>query len=84
MEVSGDKENTRISLDISPLFFHILSKLVLALVLTYEETVQAVAVKGDVLLPKPFLDPSPHTAQPDSAPLDCHVHGKLKKHLRGR
>jgi hypothetical protein len=59
-------------LDISPLFFHIVFKLVQALFIIYDEIFQAVAVKGDVLFLKTFLD---LTAQhpsfsSDSAPLD--------------
>jgi hypothetical protein len=56
MEVNGDKKSTRIHLGISPLFFHIVLKLVQALLIKCDEIFQAVAVKGDVLLPKPFLD----------------------------
>jgi hypothetical protein len=55
MEVSGDQEGTWISLDVSPLFFHIVSKLVQALVIMYDESFQALAV-DDVLLQKLFLD----------------------------
>jgi hypothetical protein len=73
------------SLDISPLFFHIVSKLVQELVITCDEIFQALAAEGDVLHTKPFLDPPPHLPySPDSAPIDFHVFGKLKKHLRGR
>jgi hypothetical protein len=43
-------------LDISPLFFNILSTLVQALVIIYDGIFQALAVEGNVLLPKPFLD----------------------------
>jgi hypothetical protein len=64
MEVTGDKESTQISLDISPLFFHIISKLVQALVTTYNEVSQALAVEGDIPLSKPFLDLTPPTIQP--------------------
>jgi hypothetical protein len=53
--VNGSKKITRICLDNSALFFHILSKLVQALFITYDEISQALAV-GDVLLPKPFLN----------------------------
>jgi hypothetical protein len=53
------------SLDNSPLFLHIVSKLVQALV-TYDEIFQALAVEGD-LLQKPFLDLS----------FDCVVRLKL-------
>jgi hypothetical protein len=56
LEVIGDKKSTPTSLDISPLFFHVVSKLVQALVITYYEIFQALAIEGDVLLPKPFLD----------------------------
>jgi hypothetical protein len=44
-------------LEISPVFFHIVSKLVQALVITHSEIFQALAVEVDVLLPKPFLNP---------------------------
>jgi hypothetical protein len=64
VEVSEDKECTQISLDISPLFFHIVSKLVQALVISYSEIFQALVVEGDILLPRPFLDPVPPTIQP--------------------
>jgi hypothetical protein len=37
----------------SSLFFHIVSKLVQALVITYDKIFQALAVEGDVLLQKP-------------------------------
>jgi hypothetical protein len=47
------------SLDISPVFFSTVSKLVQALGITYDEIFQALAVEGDVLLPKSFLDPTP-------------------------
>jgi hypothetical protein len=56
MEVSGDKKCIWIYLDISPLFFHIAPKLFQALVITCNKIFQALAVEGDVLLPKPFLD----------------------------
>jgi hypothetical protein len=61
-------------------FFHIDSKLVQLLVLTHDETFQAVAVEV-VLLPKPFLDPVPPTAWPQLSPLLLSYVGKLKKHL---
>jgi hypothetical protein len=79
MEVSGDKKSTLLSLDITPQFFHTVSKLVQALVITYDQIFQALAVKGDVLLPMPFLDPAPPTVQPGLALLGLfHVFGKLK------
>jgi hypothetical protein len=56
MEASGGKKSILIRSCISPLFFHIVPNLVQALVITYEEIFQALAVQGDVLLPKPFLD----------------------------
>jgi hypothetical protein len=56
MEVSDDKKSTRFSLDVSPLFLHIVSKLVEALVVTHDEIFQALEVERGVLLPKPFLD----------------------------
>jgi hypothetical protein len=64
MEVSRGKQSARISLDISPLFFYTISKLVQPLVIKYDEIFQALAVDGDVLLPKPFLGPTPPTVQP--------------------
>jgi hypothetical protein len=63
MEAGGDKKSTWITLDISPLFFHIVSKLVQELVVTYG-IFQALVVEGDVLPLKPFLDPTPPTIQP--------------------
>jgi hypothetical protein len=60
---TADKKSIWISLDISPLFFHIVFKLVQVHVITYDENIQALAVK-DVLLPDPFLDPTPPTIQP--------------------
>jgi hypothetical protein len=42
-------------LDIIPLLFHVVSKFVQALVITYDEIFQVLAVE-DVLLQKPFLD----------------------------
>jgi hypothetical protein len=56
MEVSGHKKS--ISLNISPLFFHIFSKLVQALIMTYNETFETLMVEGDILFRKPFLDPT--------------------------
>jgi hypothetical protein len=64
MEVSGDKNSTPVSSDTEPLFSHIVSKRVHALVITYDDIFQAQAVEGDVLLQKPFLDPIPPTVQP--------------------
>jgi hypothetical protein len=67
MEVSRDKKSIHISLDISLLFIHTLSKHVQAHVITYDEIFQALNVEGDVLLLKPFLDtppPPPPTVQP--------------------
>jgi hypothetical protein len=61
VEVNLDKKRTRISLDISPVVFHIVSKVVQALVITYNESFQALAVEGYALLAKPFLDPTPPT-----------------------
>jgi hypothetical protein len=53
----------------SPLFFHVVSKLVEGLFIIYNEIFQAVVVEEDVLLPKPFLDPTLPTAQPQLGPL---------------
>jgi hypothetical protein len=61
MEVSGHKKSIWMSSNISPLFFHIVSKLVQAPVITYDGIFQALVVQGDVLLLKPFLDPTPPT-----------------------
>jgi hypothetical protein len=55
------KKSTWISLDTGPLFFHITSKLVQALAKIYDEIFQALVVKGDILLPKQFMDPTPPT-----------------------
>jgi hypothetical protein len=56
MEVNGDRKSIQICLDISPLFLYIVSKLVPAVVITYDEIFQALAVEGDVLFHKPFLN----------------------------
>jgi hypothetical protein len=64
MEVSGNRKHIWIPLDISPLFFHILSKIVQALFVTYDGIFQALVVKGYILLLKPFLDPISATIQP--------------------
>jgi hypothetical protein len=50
MEVGGDRKSTWVSLDFSPLFFHILSKLVEARVTIYDEILQAQSVGGNVLV----------------------------------
>jgi hypothetical protein len=42
-------------------FFTYFSKSAQALVITYDEIIQALAVEGDVLLPKLFPDPPAHT-----------------------
>jgi hypothetical protein len=55
------------------------SKLVQALVITYDEIFQALAVEGDVLLLKQFLDPIPPTVQPRLGPLGLEVFDKQKK-----
>jgi hypothetical protein len=54
--LNGDKKSTWVSLNSSPLLFRIVSNLIQALVITYDQIFQALAVEGDVLLPKPFLD----------------------------
>jgi hypothetical protein len=56
MEVSGGKKSSWIYLDICPVFFHLVPRLVQAVVITYYEIFQVLAVEGDILLPKPFLD----------------------------
>jgi hypothetical protein len=55
MGVIGDKKSIRISLDMSPLFFFTVFKVILALVVTYDEIFQALSVEGNFLLLKPFL-----------------------------
>jgi hypothetical protein len=70
-------------LDTNPLFFHVVSKLVQTRILTYDEIFQALVVDGDILLLKPFLDPSHPLYSSDLVPLEFHVFGKLKKHVRG-
>jgi hypothetical protein len=84
MEVSEDKKNTRIYLDIIPLFYHMVSKLVQALVIIHYEIFQALAAGGNVLLPQSFLDQSLISHSPEACPLKFHVFGKLNKHIRGR
>jgi hypothetical protein len=69
MEVSGDKKSIWISLDIIPLFFHIVSKLPQVLAIIYDKIFQALAAEEDVLLPKPLLDPTPPTVQPRLGPV---------------
>jgi hypothetical protein len=56
MEINGDRKSIWMSLDISPLFFHIVTKLIQALVIIYDEIFQAPVVEGDILFQKPFLD----------------------------
>jgi hypothetical protein len=68
-------------LDISPLFFYIVSKLIQALVITHDEFFQALAVEGEVLRPEPFVEPSHPLYCPESDLMDFHVLGKLKKHV---
>jgi hypothetical protein len=46
---------------------------------THNEVFQALAAEGDVLLPKPFLDPTPPAVQPRFGLLHFHVFGKLKE-----
>jgi hypothetical protein len=86
VEVRGDKKSTQIFVDNSPVFIHIVSKLVQALVITYDEILKALVVEGDILLPKPILNPTPpHPPYGrDSTTLDLHGFGKPKRHLRGR
>jgi len=50
MEISGDKQSTWLCLDNSHLFLHVATKLVMVLVILYNETFQARVVEGDVLL----------------------------------
>jgi hypothetical protein len=64
MVISGGKKSTRMSLDISPLFFHRVSELDQELVITYDGIFQSLAVEGDILLPKPFLDFTPLAVLP--------------------
>jgi hypothetical protein len=67
-------------MDISPLFFHVVSKFVQALVIIYDEVFQALAVEGDVLFPKPFLDPKPtHLTAPTRPPWTSCVRQTGKK-----
>jgi hypothetical protein len=55
MEVNGEKKSKWMSLDISPLFFHIIPKLFQAHAIMYNDIFQALVVEGDILLPKKFL-----------------------------
>jgi hypothetical protein len=45
---TGDKESTKVSLDISPLFFQFF-KIAQALVITYDEIFQVLAAQADAL-----------------------------------
>jgi hypothetical protein len=45
------------------------SELVQPLVITYNEIFQGLALEGDVLFLKPFLDPTPPCIQPQLGPL---------------
>jgi hypothetical protein len=56
MEQSGDKQSTWLCFDTSPLFFHKVTKLLQAFVIVHDETFQALAVYGDILLLKLQLD----------------------------
>jgi hypothetical protein len=49
-------KSTRISLGISPQFFHIVSIIVPSLVIIHDEIFQDLPVEGIVLLQKPFLE----------------------------
>jgi hypothetical protein len=69
MEVSRDKKSTGIYLDISPLLFCIVSKLVQALAITYLEIFQALVVERDIRQPKPFPDTTLPTIQTQLSPL---------------
>jgi hypothetical protein len=66
--LSEDKKSTRISLDISPLFFHVVPKLVQALVTTYDDFTSSGRRRNDVLLPKPLLDLGHHRSAPTRPP----------------
>jgi hypothetical protein len=81
MEVSGDKRSTQIFLDISPLFFHIVSKLVQAPVIIYDEIFHARVVEGDIPLPKPFLDPTLPTTQLQLSPHGLSCNWQTKKNI---
>jgi hypothetical protein len=84
MEVIREKKSIWMSLDISPLFFCIVSKLVQAFDATHDQIFQALAVEGGILLPKPFLDPTPSTIEPRLIFFGVHVFGKLKNYLQGQ
>jgi hypothetical protein len=53
----------------SVFYFSTTSKLVQIPVVTYDVILQALAVKGNILLPKPFLDSALLTVQPRFDPL---------------
>jgi hypothetical protein len=82
MELSADKKSTWIYLDISPLFSHILPRLAQALVVTYDEIFQALAVDGDVLLSKPFLYLGFDGAVGWKSPTSEMFFFRLAKHLK--
>jgi hypothetical protein len=52
----------------SALCFSTVLKLVQALVIIYSEIFQVLVVGGDILLLKPFLEPTPPTVQPQLSP----------------
>jgi hypothetical protein len=79
MEVNGDMKSIQIRLYISPVFFRTVSKIVQALVKTYHEIFQLLMLEGDVLLPKPFIDPTPSTVQPRLGPLSFSRVGQTAK-----
>jgi hypothetical protein len=84
MWINGYKKSIQMSLDISPLFLHIVSEIVQALVVIYDEIFQALAVEGDFLLRQALLDSTPPTVQHRFGPTGLSRDGKLKKRLRDR
>jgi hypothetical protein len=81
MEVREDKKSAWISLDISPLFFHIVAKLVQALVITYDEIFQSTVQKGTSCSQSHFWTPPHPPYSLYSDPLPFNMFSTLKKHL---
>jgi hypothetical protein len=54
-------------------------QIVQALVITYVEIFQVLAVEGDILLPMPFLDPTTPTVQPQLGPHELSRVWKTEK-----
>jgi hypothetical protein len=79
------RQERHMCLDISFLFLHRVPKLVQTPVITNVDISQALALEGDVMPLKPFLDLGIDGVVRSKSPAsDFHVFGKLKKHFGGR